>query len=305
LYSTRSDSVGMVRVELVNFYGTHDIVLQTATPDTTLRVELLNPYTETAATTPLPRFDLDPSAAASVQERSLAMQVQGTYHGQFNSPTATADRDSTTFYNTPDERYSLDAYTRFTVMDEVLSEYVPGVIVRKQSGHPVLRVLNTPYRQLFQEAPLMLLDGVPIFDVDKVMTLSPLKVKTLDVVTRRYFLGYSTFFGIISFRTYRGDLAGFQPDARAVVLEYDGLQTPREFYAPRYETPTQQASRRPDFRTLLHWNPHVPTNAQGQANLSFYTADQSGTYLIVAQGITPSGQPGFVQQRITVQGGLK
>lgn len=47
------------------------------------------------------------------------------------------------------------------------------------------------------------------------------------------------------------------------------------------------------------------TNAQGKATLSFYTSDQEGTYLIVAQGLTSSGQPGFVQQRIRVQSGLK
>lgn len=305
LYSTRSDSAGLVRVELTNLYGTNDIVLQTATPDSTLRVELINPYTETTAATLLPRFNLAPSAAESVQERSLAMQVQSSYYGPLMNPPLPPNRDSTTFYGTPDERYNLDAYTRFTVMDEVLSEYVPGVVVRKQNRHAVLRATNLPYRRVFDEAPLMLIDGVPVFDTDQIMALSPLKIKTLDVVTRRYFLGYATLPGIISFRTYRGDLAGFQPDARAVVLEYDGLQTPREFYAPRYQTPAQQTSRRPDFRTLLHWNPQVLTNAQGKASLLFYTSDQEGTYLIVAQGITAGGQPGFVQQRITVRGGVK
>ncbi|MBO0936811.1 hypothetical protein J2I47_09675 [Fibrella sp. HMF5335] len=305
LYSIRSDSAGLVRVDLADLYGTHDLVLQTATPDTTYRIELLNPYTETATATPLPLFDLTSAAATSVRERSLAMQVQTSYYSRFSNPPTPPSRDSTAFYSTPDERYNLDAYTRFTVMDEVLSEYVPGVIVRKQQGHAVLRVNNIPYRKVFDDAPLMLLDGVPVFDTDKVMALSPLKIKSLDVVTRRYFLGYTTLPGIISFRTYRGDLAGFQPDARAVVLEYDGLQTPREFYAPRYETPAQQTSRRPDFRTLLHWQPYVQTNAQGRANLSFYTSDQEGTYRVVVQGVTPAGQPAFTQQTIVVQGGLK
>ena len=305
LYSTRSDSAELARVELANLYGTNDIVLQTATPDTTLRVELINPYTETAAATLLPHFDLTPSAAEAVQERSLAMQVQASYYGQLINPPLPPNRDRTTFYGTPDERYNLDAYTRFTVMDEVLSEYVPGVVVRKQNRRVLLRATNLPYRKVFDEAPLMLIDGVPIFDTDRLMALSPFKVKSLDVVTRRYFLGYSTIAGIISFRTYRGDLAGSQPDPRAVVLEYDGLQTPRGFYAPCYETPAQQASRRPDFCTLLHWNPRMLTNAQGKATLSFYTSDQEVTYLIVAQGLTSSGQPGFVQQRIRVQSGLK
>ena len=187
-----------------------------------------------------------------VQARSLAMQVQNSYfHAYENRPTTSTD--STTFYGQPDERYFLDRYTRFTVMEEVLSEYVPGVLVRRSGGRFVLRVSNMPYR---------------------LMAFSPLKIKSLDVVTKRYLLGYANLSGIISFKTYKSDLAGFQLDPRAVVLEYDGLQARREFAAPPYNTPAQVASRLPDFRTLLYWNPHVTTDAAGKATLRFTTSDQ-------------------------------
>ncbi len=299
LYSVRSNEQGLVRFEMANFYGSRDVVLQTATPDSTYRVDLINPYTESPATTHLPVFDLDQAGKDQLVARSLAMQVQRSYY-PYTVP-AQPPGDSAAFYGVADERYALDAFTRFTVMEEVLSEYVPGVLVRRRDKHFVLRVMNQPYKEVFSEDPLLLLDGVPVFDTDRLMAFSPLKIRTLDVITRRYFLGYTTLPGIISFRTYKGDLAGFQLDPRAVQLEYDGLQARREFYAPQYATPQQLENRLPDFRTLLHWNPQVRTGAPGKADLTFYTSDQDGNYLIVVQGMTADGRFSSARYPITVR----
>ncbi|MBO0947800.1 hypothetical protein [Fibrella forsythiae] len=305
LYSSRSDNRGLVRFELPEFYGTHDLVLQTSAGDSLHRVDILNPYTETGTSTVMPAPDLNKTVNEPLQARSLAMQVQNSYFNAYANPALRSDTDSSMFYNKPDERYYLDTYTRFTVLEEVLSEYVPGVLVRRQNGHFVLRVSNMPYRMPFNDDPLILLDGVPVYDVDRIMAFSPLKIKSLDVVTRRYMLGYANLPGIISFKTYKADLAGFQLDPHAVVLEYEGLQARREFYAPSYATPGQLASRLPDFRNLLYWNPSVSTNQQGKANLSFYTSDQEGRYLIVVQAITPDGRFATSHQTISVQGALK
>ncbi|MFD2569973.1 hypothetical protein ACFSUS_04965 [Spirosoma soli] len=73
----------------------------------------------------------------------------------------------------------------------------------------MLRVCNVPYKEIFTDNPLILLDGVPVYNTDRLMAFRPLKIKALDVVARRYFLGYSLLPGIISFKTYKGDLAGF------------------------------------------------------------------------------------------------
>ncbi len=305
LYSARSDKKGLVRFELTNFVGSRDIVLQTAPGDSLHRVEIVNPYTETAASIQLPVLDLSKAVSEPLQQRSLAMQVQNSYYNAYTNPPQPGSTDSTTFYGKPDERYFLDTYTRFTVLEEVLSEYVPGVHVRRKNGHFELRVSNLPYGRVFDEDPLMLLDGVPVYDVDRLMALSPLKIKSLDVVTKRYMLGYANLEGIISFKTYKADLAGFQLDPRAVVLEYDGLQARRDFYAPSYATPAQLESRRPDFRNLLYWNPAVTIGPQGKTSLRFATSDQEGRYLIVVHALTPDGRFSTSQQPISVEGALK
>ncbi|HTQ28535.1 MAG TPA: hypothetical protein VMI35_10415, partial [Puia sp.] len=123
----------------------------------------------------------------------------------------------------------------------------------------------------------------------------PLKIKKIEVVTRHYFLGALEASGIVSYSTYRGDLDGYQLDPNALVLEYEGLQLQREFYAPVYDTPGQTASRVPDFRDLLYWLPDVRPGANGKKQISFYTSDRQGRYLLFIQGVSNNGKAGSGQ----------
>ena len=301
LQSIRSNEQGLVQFEMPDFYGARDVVLQVASGDSAYKIDVINPFSETSAVLKVPIFDLTETLKNQLMTRSLAMQIQNSYYNQYTYQPLLSRTDSSSFYGTPDELYLLDTYTRFTVMEEVLSEYVPGVNVRRHNKHFALRVNNIPYREMFDQDPLILLDGVPVFGTDRLMAFSALKIKSLEVVTKRYFLGYSMLPGIISFRTYKNDFAGFQLDPHSLVIDYDGLQAQREFYAPQYTTPAQTESRLPDFRNLLYWNPQVLTSAQGKANLTFYTSDQEGTYLIVAQGMTTDGRFSQRQQLIRVR----
>ena len=138
----------------------------------------------------------------------------------------------------------------------------------------------------------MLMDGVVFPDADKLMNYDPLNVKKIEVVGREYFIGPTIASGIISYTTYKGDLDGFQIDPNAVVLEYEGLQLQREFYAPVYETEAQVSSRMPDFRNLLYWSPSVKTGSLGNKQINFYSSDRQGKYIVVLEGITSSGQAG-------------
>jgi len=66
-----------------------------------------------------------------------------------------------------------------------------------------------------------------------------------------------------------------------------GLQ--REFYSPIYDKPAN-GSKTPDLRSTIYWNPNVVTAVDGKAGVSYYTADQPGTYKVVAEGIDIDGR---------------
>ncbi|MBC7571780.1 MAG: hypothetical protein H7319_18930 [Spirosoma sp.] len=292
-----SDAAGRVRFEVRDFYGPKSLVLQTSPPDSLARLSLLNPFSDEPTPHTLPDFSLPEARLDQLLNRSVAMQVQSAYTNDRSVRYAYPVIDSTAFYGKPSESYLLDTYTRFPRMEEVLREYVPGVMPRKRQGRFRLEVVNSPYRAIFDEPALVLIDGVPVFDGDRVIEFSPLKIKQLDVLTNRYFLGRTEFNGIVSFMTYKSDLTGFPLDAHVQKLDYDGLQLQREFYTPRYDLANPQSSRLPDARTLLYWNPALQTSTDGNARISFPTSDQTGTYLIEVNGLTKEGRAG--NQRAT------
>jgi hypothetical protein len=109
-------------------------------------------------------------------------------------------------------------------MEEVLHEYVTGISVSNRRNKFQIRVLNTAdINNTLKEKPLVLLDDVPVFDVDKVFRIDSLKVNKLEIINDRYFYGPSTQEGIINFTTYKGNIVGFEIDPKAVAVDHEGL----------------------------------------------------------------------------------
>lgn len=293
LYVDRSDANGRVKFEVRHFTGPKEITLQTdLSADSTYRFEVASPFARQYSSTAAPAFYFDKTLENQLLTRSINMQTANAYLPRVYTEKKALLTDSLPFFGMPDEKYFLDDFTRFPTMEEVLREYVKGVMVRRRQKEFHLRMIDKLVPNTYYTTdPLMLLDGIPIFDADKIIEMDPLKVKKIELLSSRYFLGPMTFTGIVSFSTYRGDLGGFELDPKVLVMPYEGIQAQREFYAPRYDN-NNANSRVADFRNLLHWAPDVTTGKDGKATVEFYTSDQAGRYQVVIQGMTPDGTAG-------------
>ncbi len=291
LFTTRSDTAGRLLFNTKDLYGPGEIVVQTNTQrDSTYRIDIVSPFSEQYSKNTLPEFKLKPEMQKPLEDHNIAMQVENIYFTSKLRETYDSHADSTGFYGKPDKVYRLDDYTRFTTMEEVLREYIREVNVFHPRNRYEIRVISD--KGFLETDPLVLLDGIPIFDMNKVIAMDPLKIKRLDVIKDRYFWGAADAEGILSYASYKGDLAGVELDPHAVVVDYEGLQLQRVFYSPAYETDAAATSRLPDMRTLLFWTPNINTAVQGKNQISFYTSDEQGTYVGVIQGITAGGQTG-------------
>ncbi|RKR84525.1 hypothetical protein BDD43_4767 [Mucilaginibacter gracilis] len=291
LYSAVSDSTGRLLFNTKDFYGPNELVLQLGIEkDSVYHLDILSPFSEQYSTDTLSNFSLNASLKRSLENNSINMQTQNLYSGaklkQYYSPGV----DSMAFYG-KGKTYLLDDFTRFTTMEEVLREYVAELNVVKTQKRFHIKV-KSDQGVFLSDDPLVMLDGVPIFNMDRVMAIDPLKVRKLEDIDRRFYLGPSTFEGILNFTTYKGDMAGFEINPHAVVLDYEGMQLQREFYSPVYDTDDKVKSRIPDFRNLLYWSPGVITDLKGNTQMSFYTSDEPGRYIGIVQGITADGYTG-------------
>jgi hypothetical protein len=287
-----TDNEARVKFEMKNFYSDGNLIAQTDFgTDSLYKLDIDPPFFSHYSSKQTPAFNFTLRQDA-ILKNYISSQVQNSFVYNKMNQSVMPLKDTNAFYQKPDAVYLLDNYVRFTTLEEVLREYVPEVLVRVHNGKFHLPVFNTSTKKVFETAPLVLLDGLPVFNVDKLMLLDPLKIRKLEVVTSEYFLGGNPFDGIINFTTYKGDMAGFEIDPRATVIDYEGLQLKREFYSPVYNTQEQLHSRLPDFRNLLYWSPDVITNSNGKQQTDFYSSDLPGRYAVVIQGLSDDGRAG-------------
>ena len=73
-------------------------------------------------------------------------------------------------------------------------------------------------------------------------------------------------------------------------IKYPGLYRAREFYSPDFSVENKLHAY-PDFRTTVYWNPTIQTDAYGNFEFSFYSADAITTYRLTVEGMTDSKFP--------------
>lgn len=300
-YGSWSNAEGLARFEIKDFYGPRRVILQPET-DTTedLRITVQDPFSRAMDSEKLVAPEINATLREDLLARTIGMQVQDIfYYEQSANHVEKPLVDSSAFYGKADATYYLDDYTRFPVMEEVMREYVPGVFVRKRKDGFHFIVVNGDSPGVLYGDPMVLVDGVPVLDVDDIMRMNPLRVRKLEVVTRIYYLGPSRFSGIVSYTTYQGDLGEVTLDPRSVSLNYEGLQIKRKFLEPAYPR-TQAPTRMPDQRHALHWDPEITLDDRGTATVQFYTSDVPGLYRIVVEGLNDQGYAGSKTLMFTV-----
>ncbi|WP_069660079.1 hypothetical protein [Arcticibacter eurypsychrophilus] len=291
-YNGLSDANGMVNFYSKDLYGQHAVVLQTnSSSDSLYHVDLQSPFSDRFSSRSWPALRLPSNLNHTLLVNSINMQALNMYHKKELNQTNALNLDSVSFFGKPGEYYLLDNYVRFPTIDEVLKEYVLAVGVRHRNGKPVMQVYSGVQNEgFFEERPLVLFDGIPVVNTDKIFNYDPLKIRSIEVVAKKYFYGPEIYGGIIKFNTYKNNMDNLELDPHSVVLDYEGLQLEREFYSPKYDAGVH--NRLPDFRSLLYWSPDVSTDIHGKGGISFYTSDRPGVYMGVIEGLGLNGIPG-------------
>lgn len=290
-FASKSRNDGSFAFELDDVYGNNEIVIQNDyTKDTIYSINLDEVYSQEYAEINIPPLDLDEEMEKWIMHQSQNMQVENANQKfQPQLPLLTSV-DSSSFYFEPDSRYYLDDFTRFIVMEEVMREYVYGVNVRinKQGYH--FMVLDLERNEMYRENPLMLLDGIPVFDANEIIALDPLKVEKIETVKSRYHKGHLDCRGIVTYTTYKGDLNGYELHNTAMVIEYEGVQPMKQYYFPEYPSSSMKRTTTPDFRNTLYWNPEIQLDENGKATIEFYTSDDLTNYEVRVMGMSKSGK---------------
>ena len=176
-----------------------------------------------------------------------------------------------------------------------LSEIIYHIpFTRVENGKVIIERMRYNLNLLLENASLpavLVLDDMIIEDYDIDM-IDPYSVERIAVLkgTQTVLLGGAGAGGAIVITTKKGSKVYKEaPKFNIKTITPLGLQTPAEFYSPRYETQEQREIGPPDLRTTIYWNPNVTLSAGGAAKFDFYTADTPSDYSIIIEGITSDG----------------
>lgn len=285
LASAISDEQGIAMFLLPITYDNSQLIVTSDKKDSpSSRIEIMRDDQQGNAIS-FPCLKLDQSMQEDIEERILNMNITSIFYGNSLRAYAIPERDTTDFYGRPDQRYLLDEYVRFPNMEEVITEIIPEVRVKKDNGTQLLQVLNTPFKMFFNQQALLMVDGIPITNAKDILEADPLRIRCIDVISRRFMMGTTEFHGIVHFKSYKRDLAGLNPNENSIMTGFSGLQETASL-----QPPVLQNSRLPDLRNLLLHDQHLTSDSNGKAEMKFNTSDATGEYIITIRALSKNGQ---------------
>jgi len=141
--------------------------------------------------------------------------------------------------------------------------------------------------------PLFLLDNIPV-DAQTLLQINPRDVESVDVFkdpARAAIFGAQGANGVIAVYTKFGAGVSTISVGGTLVSQYGGYDSPREFYAPKYDERTAENAAT-DSRATIYWNPTIKTDATGKAQIEFFNSDAAKRQLIIVEGMDAEGRLG-------------
>ncbi|MOA03003.1 Vitamin B12 transporter BtuB [compost metagenome] len=149
-------------------------------------------------------------------------------------------------------------------------------------------------------SPLVVLDGTET-DVGWLSMLNPNDVQTIEFLKgpSAAIYGSRGANGVVAVYTKRGKFLSGAYYKKGMLSFYPvGYHVAKTFYVPKYDQ--ENKPNVPDFRTTIYWNGLVKTNSNGQALVSFYTADNTTNYTTIIEGVSNHGKVGYGTQSMQV-----
>ena len=272
-----------------NIYGDTDAVLELGSGYGSSHLEIVSPF-EGVGAVDLPKLPLSEGLRDRILSRSLAMQVRQASGA--DSLYTTLDIPKDLIFTADSVVYILDDYTRFPLMQELFIEFISEIRIGR-SGK--LRMVNVNVKDTFKPAgsaqfpALVLLDGVPVPEHERIFEYDPLLVERVVIYPYSANLGFRTYSGIVNFVTYKHDLPAFHQGENTRIVDFQGVSYPVVSYLP--DTMLGIA----DMRQTILWHPIVDLAPGEERVLDYSLPSYQGRFEAVVEGFDEDGAPQYAR----------
>ena len=275
LFTDRPDENGKMFFDAGGIRNWNYLVAQANNNKSLIDFNIISPAPKThfKKSFTIPELEISPSDEPYLKELLKGGLVEGYYVNEFD----TSDFPVITGF-VEDRAYNLDDYTRFESVETVIKEYVPEVSVKSVQKKKEFRVVNAIRSFAFENNPLMLIDAMPVFDSDQLAAFDPKEFKSLEILTRLFFLNEEEFPGVISFTSYKNDFGGYPIPTNGIFQEYQGIQPKIQSAQNLFDSPGSESDIM-DWRTILFWS-KTPGSQELSNTVEIKVPELKGLYLV-------------------------
>lgn len=280
LNETQEDGYFIFAIDRYNTY--QDLLLCTFDENPDQEIFVNNDYLNNFPDLERIPIEIDTGDRKLLEEMFINFQLE-QLQKEVDISTSTDEESYRLGFGIPDISIRLEDYIDLPSMEVVLNEIVPYVKIRKRKGKYHMSILDSE-TGLTYENHLILVDNIPLDDVDELMSIHPAKVEKVEVINRTYVIGDHTFRGVLMVTTFTENFGGITLPGDAVFIKY-----PMSSVSPGYTNVTQLSDKSlREFRNVLFWEPEI--KIANETELTFYTSSHLSTYQVFIQGVTSEGR---------------
>jgi hypothetical protein len=179
-------------------------------------------------------------------------------------------------------------FSELVNMKEITENILQGVRFVGRSNTYAFQVYNEKSGQ-WPESDMILLNGVPFYDMNYIATLGTKDINRIEVITGNFILGDLTLEGLVSIYTHDRKIPQTYLKNRSFIVQNTVIPPDIPLTGILPGKPVSGTSHDPDFRVNLLWEPDREITVNGKLVLRFPVSLITGTYDIVVKGITQKG----------------
>lgn len=290
IYTSRISRDGSATFYTNNIFGSKDIVceIEGLQDDARGHIELESPFADMDPGV-IPQLTISPSQNEAIMARKASMMIGRAFDADTLCELMPLRQNH--LFGSEAVSYKLDDYTRFPLMTEVITEFIPELRVRKGEGgsSDIQVLLKDSYgkNHFSRGTSLVMLDGTPVFDHEKIISYDPLLVESINIYQYVYNIGSRCFDGVVDIITYKKNLPAMSFSDNVRVYDFNGASFPMALTC----RDVNRNENYPDFRQTLLWHPEFEVGAGRSASIECVLPSYAGHFRVVVEGVAKDGTP--------------
>lgn len=290
-YITGED--GHFNFQLENYFGKIPVVVQGFDSDEKRLLKIVVNHRDSlkSVVPSAETWTISPELRKSTRDNIDALTFSKIFNYQelTVAPIQVNKADDYPFYGVPNEVVDPQLFIDLPNFTEVSRELLPGVKFRAYNRIPSLQVFNPALRSYFNDHPLLLIDGIPIRDLNVIKDMGSKEIDRIEICRSKRFYGNLIFNGVVAIYTSKHDYSRIVESDDLIKLNLDVIQPDVTLNGP-----FEQRLNEMDLRKVLLWKPSL--KPEQTIKLNFETSDIKGSYKLTVHGKATDGSIFYKEQ---------